>query len=149
MEWLDRIRGSAVGVDTAPLIYFIEKHSRYLPVVFPFFEAMERGEIQGITSSLTFTEVMVHPLRRGDEPLARQYSRILLHARNLTTVPVSPEIAMEAARIRAATGIKVPDAIHIATAIVGGAKSFLTNDSHLAPIDGLELLVVDRLANAP
>jgi hypothetical protein len=44
-------------LDTAPLIYFIEKHPIYLPLLLPFFEAVERGDIQVVTSTLTLTEV--------------------------------------------------------------------------------------------
>ena len=31
MEWLGAVRGSTVGLDTAPLIYYIEEHPVYLP----------------------------------------------------------------------------------------------------------------------
>jgi len=63
MEWLKPLLGTRVGFDTAPLIYFIEQHPRYMPLVGPFFQAVERGAIQAVTSVLTLTEVMVHPLR--------------------------------------------------------------------------------------
>jgi hypothetical protein len=39
------------------LIYFIEKHSVYLLLVSPFFEAVELGEVRVATSMLTVTEV--------------------------------------------------------------------------------------------
>jgi predicted nucleic acid-binding protein len=149
VEWLKAVRGAIVAVDTAPIIYLIEKHPDYLPLVLPFFEAVERGEVQAITSALTLTEVLVHPWRRGDQRLVQQYSRILLHARNLTTVSVSSEIAVEAARIRSDTGVKVPDAIHLANALLGGAKFFLTNDGDLVQIPGLQLLILNRLAATP
>jgi hypothetical protein len=45
------------------LIYFIERHPAYLPLLLPFFEAVERGDIQVVTSTLTLTEVLVHPYR--------------------------------------------------------------------------------------
>lgn len=63
MEWLRDLRGTAVGLDTAPLIYFIEKHPTYLPLLLPFFEAVDHGDIQVVTSTLTLTEVLVHPYR--------------------------------------------------------------------------------------
>ena len=145
MEWLESLRGTIVGLDTAPLIYFIEAHPRYLPLVRPFFEGVERGDFAVVTSTLTLAEVLVHPWRHGDQELIRQYSRILLHADNLSTIPVLPEIAVEAARIRATHGLKVPDAIQIATFRFGGATSFLTNDSGITAIQGLQMLCLDRL----
>ena len=80
MEWIETLRGAIVGLDTAPLIYFIEENPTYLPIVRRFFEAVDRGEFRAVTSVLTLTEVLIHPLRHGDHNLADQYRRILLHA---------------------------------------------------------------------
>jgi predicted nucleic acid-binding protein len=145
MEWLKRLRGTTVGLDTAPLIYFIEKNPKYLPLVLPFFEAMEAGDIHVVTSTLTLTEVLVHPLRCGDSGLARRYSRILRGAPNLEMIPVSAEIAEVAARVRAAHGLKTPDSIQLAAARVGNASVFLTNDAELRTIPGMRMLVLDAL----
>lgn len=30
MEWIDSLKGELVGLDTAPLIYYIEEHPAYL-----------------------------------------------------------------------------------------------------------------------
>src|SRR5437588_10407793 len=100
MEWIEALRGSVVGLDTAPLIYFIEENPVYLPVVRPFFEAVDQGQFRVVTSVLTLTEVLVHPLRQGNLQLADQYRRILLHASQVLTVPVSETIAEEAAQLR-------------------------------------------------
>jgi predicted nucleic acid-binding protein len=145
MEWLNALRGTTVGLDTAPLIYFIEKHPKYLPLLLPFFEAADRGDIQIVTSTLTLTEVLVHPYREGNQSLAERYLHELLHARNLRMVSLSPSIAAEAARIRAAYRTKTPDAIQLATAKEGGASSLRTNDGELASIPGLRLVVLERV----
>ncbi len=92
-----KLYGTTVGLDTAPLIYFIERHPRYLPLVYPFFEAVEHGEIQVVTSTLTLTEVLVHPIKHENQVLADEYLNLLLNSRNLTALPVSVEIAYEAA----------------------------------------------------
>jgi len=145
MEWLNSLLGTTVGLDTAPLIYFIEAHPRYLPLVRPFFEMVERGDLTLVTSTLTLTEVLVHPWRQGNQDLIRQYSHVLLRAQNLRTIPVLPEIASEAARIRALHGMKVPDAIQIATFRFGKASSFLTNDAAMIGTPDLKALCLDRL----
>jgi predicted nucleic acid-binding protein len=149
MEWLKGLYGTVVGLDTAPLIYFIEKHPTYLPLLLPFFEALDRGDIQVVTSTLTLTEVLVHPYRDGNQSLAEQYFHMLLNARNLRTVPLSPAIAAEAARIRAVYQLKTPDAIQLATAEEGGATAFLTNDAGLAGIPGLRLIVLEQVKREP
>jgi predicted nucleic acid-binding protein len=149
MEWIRKLHGTIVGLDTAPLIYFIEKHPVYLPLVRPFFQAVERGDIQVITSTLTLTEALVHPYRHGNQSLAQQYSRILLNSRNLKTLSVSSEIATEAARIRATYGLKTPDSIQLATARVGQTTAFLSNDDGFDTIPGLNLILLDRLLAHP
>jgi|SRR5579859_5029823 len=124
MEWLKRLSGQIVGLDTAPLIYFIERHSLFYPLVEAFFAAVEGGEVEVVTSTLTLTEVLVHPYRRGNQALVREYSEILLNARNVRTFPVSQEIASEAARLRAMHGLRTPDAIQLATAQESHAAAF-------------------------
>ena len=61
--------------------------------------------------------------------------------------PVTAEIADEAARIRASTNLLLPDAIHVATAVVAGADAFLTNDRQLLRAENeLQILILDDLA---
>jgi len=145
MEWLTALGGTIVGLDTAPLIYLIEENPIFLPFVRPFFEAVDRGEFRVVTSTLTLTEVLVHPMRHGDHELADQYRRILLHANQVTTAPVSEMIADEAAQLRARHGLRTPDAIQLATAIRAGASSFLTNDIRLPSLPSLKMLVLNQL----
>jgi predicted nucleic acid-binding protein len=145
MEWLTQLQGQVIGLDTAPLIYFIEQNEAYLELVRSFFQAMSQGEFQVVTSALTLTEILVHPLRSGNTELARQYRDIVLDQENLITLPVSIEIAEVAAQLRATQNLRTPDAIQIATAMQRGATLFFTNDARLANVSGLEVLVLDTL----
>jgi predicted nucleic acid-binding protein len=149
VEWLDLLRGKVVGLDTAPLIYFIEEHPVYLPVVDPFFNAVERNEFTIVTSVITFLEVLVHPLRKGDTTLAQKYRDHLFSSKGLQTVVLTAEIVEEAARLRALHKILTSDAIQIATAIKSSASFFLTNDSKLSSQPGLQVLVLDELITRP
>lgn len=81
MEWIEALRGSIVGLDTAPLIYYIEGHSTFAPKLNPFFEAAARNEFRVVTSFVTLIEVLVHPLREGRTQLANDYRDILLQSR--------------------------------------------------------------------
>jgi hypothetical protein len=42
-----------VAIDTAIFIYFIEEDKRFLPLVKPVFDAINRGDLQAATSGLT------------------------------------------------------------------------------------------------
>ena len=45
-----------------------------------------------------------------------------------------------AAQLRAATGVKTPDALQLVCAIGTGCKTFLTNDRKFPPIPGLRVM---------
>lgn len=140
-----QLQSQVVGLDTAPLIYFIEQNETYLELVHAFFEAMSQGEFQVVTSTLPLTEVLVHPLRSENVELASQYRDIILDQEHLTTVPISVEIAEVAAQLRATQNLRTPDAIQIASAMQKGATFFLTNDTRLTTIPDLEVLVLNDL----
>lgn len=131
MEWLTQLQGQVVGLDSAPLIYFIEQNPLYIDMVRSFFRAADRGEFQIVTSVVTLAEVLVYPLRQGNAELAQQYREILFNEEVLTTVDVSVAIAETAGQLRASYNLRTPDAIQMATAIASSASFFLTNDSRL------------------
>jgi predicted nucleic acid-binding protein len=57
MEWIAQLQGQVVGLDSAPLIYFIQENPAYLEMTNAFFEAMVRGELRVVTSVITLLEV--------------------------------------------------------------------------------------------
>ena len=145
MGWIDSLRGSVVGLDTTPLIYFIEENPAYLKVVDPFFEAVALGEITVITSVIALLEVLVHPIRNADTKLAQKYRDILLDSEGLTTILLDQDIAEEAARLRAFHNIRTPDSIQMATAIIGKAPFLLINDIRLPSLPNLKTLLLVEL----
>ena len=145
MEWIDNLRGTTVAVDTAPLIYFVEDNPFWSPIVKPFFEALDSGLFQALTSTVTLAEVLVHPFRRSQPALAREYRRILLSARNLATIPVTAAIAERAAELRGRYSLRMPDAIQLATAIDAHAGTFLTNDKSLSIPVSLRIITLEGL----
>jgi predicted nucleic acid-binding protein len=149
MDWLNALAGSVVAIDTAPFIYFIENNPAYIRLVAPFFASLDRGDFRAVTSTITLSEVLVNPLRQGNQALAARYFRILTTSRNLAVLPISEAIASEAAGLRAKHGFKTPDAIQIAAGLIGGASSFLTNDAGLASIPGMRSIVLDLVSSTP
>ncbi len=144
MEWINRLKGKTVGLDTAPLIYLIEENPTYIETVRLFFEAMDRGNFLVVTSTVTLLEVLVHPLRSNNKELAAEYRDILLNSK-LATLEVSSAIAEQAAQLRAAHNIRTPDAIQISAALEAGATHFLTNDIKLPDIPAIQILSLDSL----
>src|SRR5574343_349199 len=80
-----------------------------------------------ITSELSFTEVLVHPIRLQRQDLIERYSELL--SKFVQPQLVSREVLLTAARLRAdMPALRTPDAIHAATAILTHASEFLTGD---------------------
>ena len=145
----EQLVGQIVGLDTAPLLYFVGEVQPYLPLLEPFFEAVDEGLVGVVTSTLTITEVLVYPFRTGDSRLLTEYKDILLHSSHIRTLDITPDIAEKAAELRAKHNLKTPDAIQIATAISVGATTFLTNDLRLRSVTGISILVLDTLLSRP
>lgn len=144
MEWLKDLEGKTVGIDTSPLIYFIEEHPIYLDTLKGFFKAMDEGVFVVVTSTVTLLEVLIHPLRNNKSDLAMEYRDILLHS-ILNTKELSGVIAEQAARLRADHNLRTPDAIQLATAMHAGASCFLTNDIRLPKIPAIKMLILDEI----
>lgn len=148
MDWLVQLQGKVVGLDIAPLIYFMERHPKYYQSTDHFFRALNRGDFRAVTSTITLTEVLVHPLRLGNTELARQYRTILTNSPELSIFPISIEVAEIAANLRASHNLRTPDAIQIATAIQQKSSFFLTNDVNLSILSqhvDLDVLVLDKI----
>ncbi len=145
MGTLAALRSKTIALDTAPFIYFIERHPKYHPWLRSFFESVEGEEIRIITTTLTLAEVLVKPLRSGRLDLVAEYTQILMNTPTMQVVPVSADVAEEAARIRAEINCKLPDAIQLATAVRLGAQSFLTNDLALSTYRSVQVIQLDRL----
>jgi predicted nucleic acid-binding protein len=141
--WLKRLAGETIGLDAAPLIYFVEENPYFLERVRPFFNALERAEFTVVTSTLTIAETLVKPFQHGQVERARVFQDLL--AKYVEIVPVTAKIAETASRLRADYSLRTPDAIHVATAIIHKAAFFLTNDVRLARLDQLEVLALSDL----
>jgi predicted nucleic acid-binding protein len=140
---VEQLRGQRVCIDTAPIIYFIEKHPKYMNLLHPLFIEIDAGNIEAITSTITLLEVLVLPLRNNNEILAEQYREILLYSEGLTTFEIFHEVSELAANLRAKHNIKTPDALQISTGITYKANLFLTNDPSLKRIPDIKVLVLD------
>ncbi len=117
MELVDRFRGKIICLDTSPIIYYIERHPKYINILRPLFSEISSKNLFAFTSTISLLEVMVLPLRRGDIALAEKYKEIMLYSENFTVYEISKDISELAARIRARYEIRTPDALQIATGI--------------------------------
>ena len=110
-------------------------------------DAVEGGEILGATSEITLAEVLVRPVERGATDLASAYDRMIVSGPNFEVLPVRRDVLIRAAEIRASrTSVKLPDAVHIASAMAMDCTFFVTEDRRLKVPEGIELVGVDPYA---
>ena len=134
-----------LGFGTSPIIYFVEAHPQYDALVTEIFQRITDGKLEGRTSAISLSEVLVHPLRRGDNKLAEQYRDLLLHSDNFGLVSVDPRIAEQAAELRARHNFRTPDALQIAAALSAGCEVLVTNDVALKRVTEIRVLVLGDL----
>ncbi len=130
-------------VDTAPIIYFVEKHPRYFACTRPVFERMDAGTLVGIASPITLAECLIHPYRMGDTDAVEMFSALLV--RQMDFVPIEATIATQAAELRARHNLSLPDALQCAAALHAGCDAFLTNDVTLKRVTELDVVVLDDM----
>lgn len=82
-----------------------------------------------VTSELTLSELLVRPIRDGDDIIVAQYEAAAAPSALLNVTSVTRSVLLPAAALRAQDlGIKLQDAIHVATAMVANCSHILTND---------------------
>jgi predicted nucleic acid-binding protein len=132
-------------IETTPLIYYVEVNPAYIARMDAIITAVENGAPLAYSAVLTLTEVLVHPLREGNDTLKRQYRYILVNNKDLQLLPITTRIAEAAADLRARYNLRTPDALHVATAIDVGCDAFLTNDVAIKRVAEITVLVLDEL----
>jgi predicted nucleic acid-binding protein len=145
-SFLKNLKGQKIALDTMIFIYAFEEHQAYASLLKAFFFELERGEMEAVTSVVTITECLTQPYREKDFALAAQYMVVFRNFPHLSVAPVTDDIAERAAFLRAQYGLKTPDALQLATALLSSSPFFLTNDESLTPVKDISVLVLDRLS---
>ena len=78
--------------------------------------------------------------------LQTAYQQALRNTSSRTVVPIDRAVLLEAAQLRAATSLRLPDAIHVATARLTGCSAFISNDARLRAGAGPPVIVMTEIA---
>jgi predicted nucleic acid-binding protein len=134
--------GSRVALDSSTLIYFIEEHDVFGPLVDPLFEAVAEGRLTAVVSVISLVEVLVGPLRDGNATLASQYQELLLNSAAVSVATIDNDVALVAAAIRSEHKLALPDALIAATATVHQCVCLVANDAVFRRVPGFRTLLV-------
>ena len=143
---MGRITGltSPVYLDANIFIYVLEGYPDFQARLTLLLEAMDCQEIDALTSELTLAEVLVKPFREQHVAWQRTYQEVLQPSPSLKLLPISRTILITAAQVRAQSLIKLPDAIHAATAQQVSCGSFLTNDPGFKTVKDLPVVLLSE-----
>jgi len=108
---------------------------------------IERGDSL-VTSALSVGEVLVNPLRTGNESLYKQYLSLFSRPQ-IRVLKFDLEAVGRYASVRQDKSIRAPDAIQLACAASAEVDLFITNDERLSRkmVPGINFIT--SLARAP
>lgn len=136
---------SRVFLDTAPVIYFLERNPNYYSALEEFFRLRRERNITIITSPITLAECLVYPLQLGLEALVRGYERLITEGEGVEFYLLGSAEASLASQYRATYGIHLLDAFQVATALLSECQVLFTNDRRLAKITDIHVLILEEL----
>ena len=137
---------SRVFWDTNLFIYLTEDYPEHGAKVAALRRRMlERGDTL-YTSALTLGEVLVLPIRAGNADLRVRYESALA---SVAVIPFDREAAAVFAAVRAAGGVRAPDAIQLACASVARTDLLITNDERLSQQRVAGIQFITSLDRAP
>ena len=115
-----------IYLDSSVCVYLMEDYGDLTDVVE---QLMREHPNEFCASALVRMECLIKPLRDADIALESSYRRFF---ESLPVIDITAAVFERATRLRASTGLKTPDALHLATAVEGGCEALWTGDADLA-----------------
>ena len=130
---IEKLRGQRIYLDSNALIYAIETDAATQPAaVRSLLQAVSSSEVQAFVSPIVRAEVLVQPLRSGNDRLAEIYRTMLARPGPIAIISVDDAVADLSAELRAKhRGLKLADSLHLAAALSVGCHAFITGDKRI------------------
>lgn len=142
-ERLESLR--LVFLDTAPVIYFVEKNPDFASKVQPLFSKLDDGTLTAVVSPITLAECLVLPYKIPNPEIAQIFSDLLVNSESVLFYPIDEVTADKAADLRARYNITLTDALQLAVAIQAECDAFLTNDAELKRVTEIPIVVLSEI----
>ena len=133
-----------IYLDASGFIYSVERIEPHRALLEPVWRQAQAGQFTIVSSDLVVLETLVKPMRESDMVVEKLF-RSLFDAKEVRLIPATRPLWEEAARLRAETGLKTPDALHAATALHVGCTLFITNDDDFRRLQDLPVVILDDL----
>ncbi len=122
--------GLNVSVDTNIFVGVLNKESLSASSK-EILDKIDSGSLDCVVSTVVIAEMCAGYHMAGEADEKDDFLAHLQGSQSYDIIELSVGIADQAGRIKAATGLKLPDAIIVASAVKGEAECLITNDESL------------------
>lgn len=129
-----------VGLDSNIFIYHFENNPDFSLFTTEVFVRLSKGSLRAVTSVISVIEALSYP---ASSSVIKNIQEAFDTMPNLNIIDVNYQIALEAAKIRRNYKIRTPDSIQLATALIGKAQAFITNDQRLKKFQQLPIVLLN------
>jgi predicted nucleic acid-binding protein len=137
LEFGDLPEAALLLVDSPPIIYVLEDHPQFAPRFAPLFAAHAAVRLRFAVTTIAVAQVLVGPLRAGDDALAQRYRAIF---ESWQPVALDLDIAANAARLRASLRLGLANAVQAASALAINAAALVTHDRDFSRLRSLRII---------
>ena len=124
MGLTEQLQGKRVYFDSNIIIYLVEGFAEYAAALDELRELLETDACEAITSELALCEVLVKPFQISTPETITVYQSFLEQSGVFSLVPTTRAIYLHSAFIAGSQAMKIPDAIHVASAQAAGCEVF-------------------------
>lgn len=151
MKSFDQWHGARLYLDSNVFIYALEGRTDAVRrATAQLLREIHAQRCTAATSLIARAEVLVRPLRLQQVELADRYRALLSGASAVLVYAVDENVVDRAAGLRADYPVlRLPDALHIATAMQAGCDAFITGDRRLDVVSArIAVTTIDQLPGA-
>lgn len=138
-----------VCLDTNVIIYYLGRTEDPYPAMVEIALDTPDGKAPPHIAGLSYHELLVHPMRTGSDAARRIIEEFVLEATGEAPQPVSVAELEFAARLRAMTKLKAPDALIAASAALHGCDVIVGNDADFSGLEALYDMPIARRGQRP
>lgn len=139
-QWGLNLQGKKVYFDTNIFIYLLQDHHEFSEICLSIIQSAVDKELDGYSGDLVLAELLVKPLKDNNARAVKAVKDLFTEDTRIELLPHTRSAFITAAHLRANHKIKLPDALHLATAIENHIEIFLTNDRNIPFIPEITVL---------
>lgn len=138
-DFLNAIRQCRrLAVDTSCCIYYLEKDPLRWGLVEPLIDRAATGSLLVELCAIVKMELLILPYRSRNVRDIYLVKQFVHDSRGVSVTPLSEGVMELATEVRATTGLKVPDALIVGSALLGGCDAIVGNDRRFGHLNDRE-----------